>query len=265
MTKSLKLDGKGQYLARIEDVDAFTIRVYNEEVYNFGVYNYPPILDTIENKWTIAFWVRPLEHKEHAAIFSMRTTDASNEIRISTTPISAQQEVSSEMRVLIKNAEGSIIKHYSWPDWFQNETWTHTTVRWYGTTLDAFTEGLTTTTGVNFVNTSGDMSATDREMYYGSTNPGSFATFSGVLGHFGIWDLVVGSEELPTIVSGGFSIDLTVSSGSYTSQDNLKQYWKPGDDPLNLGKDFSIFGPAFDLEKEREVDPTNIVTDEPTF
>lgn len=265
MKTSLKLDGKGQYLARIEDINSF-LDVYNKGNYNDGVYNGLSNL-SIANIWTLAFWAKPRSYKEHATIFSMGEKDDKNEIRISVTPVSAEREIFgknfSEMRVLIKDANGTTIKHYSWPDWFQTEEWLHTTLEWNGTDLEAFRAGLPTTTGITFVNASGIMSDSARGIFYGSAIVGDFATFSGTLGHFGMWNALLDPGELGTVVSGGFSTDLTITSGTYVSQGTLQHYWKPGDDPANIGKDFVASGIAVDLTKEHDIDSNNIIIDEP--
>ena len=46
------------------------------------------------------------------------------------------------------------------------------------------------------------------------------------------------------------------------TQDYLQHYWKPGDDSTNIGKDFVASG-TLNLDKERNVGTTNIVSDEP--
>ena len=239
---SVKLDGKGQYLGRNDDLSPLGIA----------------------NTWTLGFWVEPQANKEHTAIFSTGDNDGCNEIQVFTTAVPAetvrQGKSPAELRVLIKDSDGTTIKQYGWPDWFQTEVWTHTFVQWNGVVLDAFKDGFITTTGVALVNATGTMTDTTRQLYYGSAIAGAFATFSGIAGHFGMWDSILGSEELLTIVSGGFSSDLVVASGSYVSQADLQHYYRPGDIPGTLGKDFSG---SLDLTKQRNMDSTNVTSDKP--
>jgi len=284
---AVKLDGKGQYLARTENLSVIDLGVYNEGVYNDsiynfpknvqgaynegiyneGVYNFPAFNLGISNVWTLGFWVKPLAYKEHTTIFSIGDTDGKNEINISTTPVSAERPVAgkspSEMRTLIKDENGTTIQHYSWPDWFREEEWIHTTLQWDGTDLNAFKDGTLTTTGVIFVNVAGTMTDTVRRISYGASAIAGSATFSGSLGHFGMWNSLLDSGEFETVVSGGFSTDLTVGSGTYTSSGTLQHYWRPGDDPNNIGKDYAVSGTVFNLNKARNIDCNNIVVDEP--
>ncbi len=239
---SVKLDGKGQYLGRNDDLS----------------------LLGIANTWTLGFWVEPQANKEHTTIFSTGDNDGCNEIQVFTTAIPVESQSHgkrhAELRVLIKDAEGTTIKHYGWPTWFQTGVWTHTFVQWDGTDLDAFKDGFITTTGSALVNATGIMTDTTRTLYYGSAVAGAFATFSGLAGHFGMWDSILGSAELTTIVSGGFSSNLVVTSGSYVSQADLQHYYRPGDIPGTLGNDFAG---SLDLTKQRNMDSTNVTSDEP--
>lgn len=261
---SLELDGVDQYLGRIEDLG--TQGVYNFGAYNDVIYNFPFNLD-IADVWTLAFWSKPRAYKEHTTLFATGARGGQNEIRISATPVSEERGIRgkspSELRVLIRDQDGEVIKHYSWPDWFQEEEWRHTAIQWNGTDLEAFKAGIPTTTGVTFVNAAGTMSDGIRKVFYGSAVAGEFASFSGTVGHFGVWNTLLAPGELETIVSGAFSADLTVASGSYISQNTLQHYWKPGDDPTNLGKDFVTSGTLFNLTKEHNLDANNIVIDEP--
>ena len=264
---SLKLDGKSQYLARIEELPPETLGVYNTGIYNDNIYNFPANLN-IGNTWTMGFWAKPTSNKEHATFFAVGNQDGRNEIQAFTTAIPAETQIhgkrTSELRVIIKDTQGATIKHYGWPNWFQTEVWTHTFLEWDGVDLEAFHNALTTTTGVVLVDASGNMGDVPvRRVYYGSAIVGRFATFSGILGHFGVWDSLLAPEELGTVVSGGFAADLTVSSGSYTSQDNLQHYWKPGDDPTNLGRDFTTSGTPLDLTKQRNLTIDDITLDSP--
>ncbi len=242
---STRLDGKGQYLGRTDNPS------------NLG----------IANIWTLGFWSRPEDNKEHATIFATGSSNGSNEIRVSSTAIPKETsdlgKSPAELRVLIKDGSGTTIKHYGWPDWFQTETWTHTFLQWDGTDLEAFKGGILTTTGIAaLVNATGTMVDSNRSLYYGSAVLGDFATFSGNAGHLGMWDTLLGPLELGSVVSGGFSAELTASFGNYTSQGSLKHYYKPGDNPSNLGEDLAG---SLDLNKQRNIDSTNITLEQPSF
>ena len=237
--------------------------VYNEGIYNDGIYNFPINLE-IANEWTLGFWVKPKPFKEFGAIFSVGEIDKKNTIIISTTPVSSTAGITSELRVLIKGEDGTIIKHYGWGGWFQTDTWTHTFLQWDGTDLIANHDALVATTGVALADASGSMSDfPPRKIFYGTTAAEELASFSGTIGHFGMWGSLLDPSEFSTVVSGGFGMDLTTSSGSYVSQDSLQHYWKPGEDSGNIGKDFVVSGTALDLDTEVGIVPADIVTDGP--
>ena len=257
---AVRLEGN-KYLGRIEV--AQESGVYNSGIYNEGIYNFPINLE-IANEWTLGFWVKPKPFKEFGAIFSVGEIDKKNTIIISTTPVSSTAASLSELRVLIKGEEGTIIKHYGWGGWFQQDTWTHTFLQWDGTDLTANLNALVATTGVALADDSGSMGDfPPRKIFYGTTAAGKLASFSGTIGHFGVWDSLLDPSEFGTVVSGGFGMNLTTSSGSYVSQDSLRHYWKPGEDSVNIGKDFVVSGTARDLDKQRGITSADIVTDGP--
>ena len=257
---AVQLDGN-KYLGHLEPVQGSD--VYNAGIYNDGIYNFPINLE-IANEWTLGFWVKPKSFKEFGTIFSVGEIDKKNTIVISTTPVSSTAGVTSELRVLIKGEEGTIIKHYGWGGWFQTDTWTHTFLQWDGTDLTANRDALVATTGVALTDASGSMGdSPPRKILYGATAVGELASFSGTIGHFGMWNSLLDSSEFGTVVSGGFEMDLTTSSGSYISQDSLQHYWKPGEDLANIGKDFVASGTTLDLNKERGITLDDIITDGP--
>jgi hypothetical protein len=260
--------------------------VYNEGIYNFGVYNITlsgsqvsirldgqsQYLGTINpaplgvaNTWTLGFWAKPFGNKEHAAIFSTVGDGSRNEISVSTTAIPNETQTHgkrpAELRVIIKDHEGTTIKHHGWGNYFQDDTWTHVFLQWDGTELNAFKNAVATTTGVALVTFTGTMADYPaRNIHYGSSVPGVTATFSGILGHLGMWDSLLDPAEMGTVVSGGFVTDLTIASGSYSSQTNLKHYWKPGAEPADLGLDFA--GNS-SFNKQRNITSSNVTPETP--
>ncbi len=192
----------------------------------------------------------------------MGEIDRPNAILVTTTPI-PQGTRTAELRVLIRDVDGQVIKHLGWGDWFQQDSWTHTTIQWNGSELSTRKDSLVTNSGVVFTDSSGNMSDIPaREFFYGGTRNGTLPTFSGIVGHLGIWESILGDDELSVVFSGGLDMDLTTSSGSYVSQGNLRHYLKPGGDPSNIGKDFVTSG-TLDLDKLRDITTDNIIIDSP--
>jgi hypothetical protein len=221
----------------------------------------------VGDTWTIGFWVKPLANNEFGTIWSTGLKDK-NEIQISTTAVPAEtSEVGkrpAELRVIVKDASGTTLRNYGWPNHFHTDTWVHTAVTWDGTDLSAFKDGVPVSTGVGLINVTGTLSDyPNRRIFYGSAIEKDAGTFSGTLGHFGLWNSELAVSELGTIVSGGFSANLTTNSGSYISSGNLQHYWKPGDTPGNIGEDFSTVGNQIDLNKLRAVTTDNITPESP--
>jgi len=263
-----------------------SLSVYNEGVYNAGIYNLtlsgseisikldgksqylgtsgPSILN-VGNTWTLGFWAKPRANKEHASFFSTASNDFQNEISVSTTPIPEATQIlgkrPAELRAVITDASGDQIKNYGWGNYFQTEVWTHVFLQWDGAELNAYKNGLPTTTGVVLTTTTGSMSDYPaRKVYYGASIAGLVATFSGHLGHCAMWNSLLSQAEMNSVVSGGLEIDLAVPSGSYVSIGSLQHYWKPGQAPENLGADFAG---SVDLDKQRNLNFGNVTADTP--
>ena len=266
-----------------------TLSVYNEGIYNDGIYNlavsgtsasieldgknqylstYEPVALGIANTWTLGLWAKPLSNPEHVAVFSTASIRRANEIDVMSTPIAREsQELGkrpASLRVMIKDASGTTLKHYGWGDFFKTDVWTHAFIQWNGTDLTAYKDGVVTVTGVVFTNVTGTMTDVDRQVFMGGAVAGVLATFSGILGHFAMWNSILSPAEFPVIVSGGFDMDLTAESGSYVSTSSLKHYWKPGQDNTNIGKDFAVSGTTpIDLPKNHNITIDNISEEHP--
>jgi hypothetical protein len=266
-----------------------TLSVYNEGVYNDGIYNlavsgtsasieldgknqylgtYEPASLGIANTWTLGFWAKPLSNPEHTAIFSTASHRRTNEIDVFTTPIARESQLHGKrpasLRVMIKDASGTTLKHFGWGDFFRTDEWTHAFIQWDGTSLTAYKDGVLTTTGVVLTNVTGTMTDESRQIFMGSAVAGVTATFSGILGHFAVWDSILSPAEMPIVVSGGFDMDLTTTSGAYVSTGSLKHYWRPGLDDTNIGKDYAVSGTnPIDLTKEHNITEENVSEEAP--
>lgn len=266
-----------------------TLSVYNEGIYNDGIYNlavsgttasieldgknqylgtYEPSTLGVANTWTLGLWAKPLTNPEHTAVFSTASHRRTNEIDVFVTPIAREsQELGkrpASLRVMIKDASGTTLKHFGWGDFFKTDVWMHAFIQWNGTALTAYKDGALTTTGVVLTSVTGTMTDESRQIFMGSAVAGVTATFSGILGHFAMWNSILSPAELVVVYSGGFDIDLTSASGSYVSTSSLKHYWKPGLDDTNIGKDFAVSGTTpIDLTKQHNLTTANISAEVP--
>lgn len=80
--------------------------------------------------------------------------------------------------------------------------------------------------------------------------------FKGQIGHIGIWDKVLDQDELTFIYSQGYFVDLRYNNISYQSAENLKRYYKLGEDTVRKGRDFvdTLKGDDFPLSVESIVE-----------
>lgn len=254
---------KNQYLGRSEKSEP-SLGVYNLGIYNEGVYNSPIGTSIgIRNEWTLGFWIKPNASKEFGTILMVGERDQPNEIRIETAPVPVGT-VPTQLHVLIRGADGTVIKHYAWGDWFTDDAWTHTFVQWDGVQLSASKDSISKVPNVQLTDDSGNMSDTPaRKIFYGTTPGGTIATFSGGVSHLVMWNTVLEPEELITVFSGGLGMDLLTASGSYISEGALPHWWKPGEDLANIGKDFASSGTLLDFTAVRNITTANVVGDVP--
>jgi hypothetical protein len=90
------------------------------------------------------------------------------------------------------------------------------------------------------------------------------SAYSGIMGPVAIWNAGVTDQELATVVSGAFGIDLTTNSGIYTSSANLVHWWRLGADDTDLGKDYNITVSGINVGDDATISGTNeIVVDSP--
>ena len=222
---SVQLDGKNQYLASSS----------------------PPARVEITDTWSLSFWVKASLSSEVRSLLSIGT-DERNRIDVTSTPIPGVS--TAQLRVRISDASGSAINHSGWGQFFDTTVsgWSHGAITWDGTDLQVCSSGTTLTTGTLFTNVSGDMSDDfDRKVFYGSATDGNTATWSGLIGHCAIWDTVLSLNEIQEIADGGHDIDLTSNTGNYVSSDSLKQYWKPGKNPSDIGQNFAVSGTQINI------------------
>lgn len=237
---SIQLDGKNQYLASSS----------NPQKLGIG------------NNWTLSFWVKAATNPEFTTIFSAGSKEK-NRIDVLSTPIPSIGNAHIQAR--ITDADGNVIKHATWGDFFTSATWTHGALTWNGTDLDIYASGTLLVTGTaDFVNVTGTMSdELNRKVFYGSALEGRTATASGLVGHLALWNTVLTSAEIQEVAAGTFEIDLTTNSGSYTSSAALKQYWKPGETP-SIGESFASSGTQIDISLDaNNIDSNNIVLEQP--
>jgi hypothetical protein len=270
-----------------------TLSFFNEGKYNDGIYNlsasgtgffsvnmngtsqyfsradFPKALG-LDDEWTVSFWVKFKANPESQVIFSSAGSRGENGIQISIDPLefvidnTFSAPTLSNLVTLIKGPDGSIIQHVKWETFARTGEWTHGAVTYSGSDMTVYAAGTAVASGVNFVSTSG-ISMTDeppRNIFYGANWEGDVATISGNIGHLGTWSTALSPEAVQQMYDSGFTLDLTTTSGSYTSNASLRMYYRPGEDETDFGKDYS--GNDQDLDKIRDTDLDDLDFDVPT-
>lgn len=71
-----------------------------------------------------------------------------------------------------------------------------------------------------------------------SPGTGGTAYFNGRIGHVVMWDAALSAVEISQIYSMGHSFSPEKNVGAYSSSNNVVHWWKPGEDPDSMGRDY---------------------------
>ena len=223
----------------------------------------------LSNAWTLSFWVKPRPSSEAATLFAVGGLREENAIVIRLDPLpqlpfrKTDNKSPTNLVTMIKGPNGTIVREIKWENFTTADSWIHGALTWDGNILQVYASGIATNSGV-VLQSGGGITMTDspqRKIFYGSSVLGNQPTFSGFLGHLAMWNSILTQDEISLIADNGFFMDLTANSGTYTSSVDLVMYYRPGDNPNNLGQDFS--GVGLDLNNIRNITIDDIVNDLP--
>jgi hypothetical protein len=120
--------------------------------------------------------------------------------------------------------------------------WRHVVLTTTGTSpnFNIYRDSLDQTI-LTIVNTAGTFTDTARRVAIG-ISPALTEPFDGSIGPVIIWNSVLTNDEIRQVYSGRFGFDPRINFGAYASSGNLKQFWKPGQDPSNMGRSYAVSG-----------------------
>lgn len=259
----------------------YDIGVYNDFIYNAipssGIAlvldgknksiatGFDPVELNFANAWSISVWAKPEPDKEFRTLFCIENSRRENRIKLSTAPVSDETpflfDRQTDLRVELTDSNGTVIQNHGWESFFQDQTWAHVGVTWDGTSLVSYIDGVSGTTSVILIDGGGVLSDAPRTIFYGYGLTEGVASWSGTIGPAAIWNTALGPEEWPVIASGLFDINLSASSGTYTSNDSLVQYWSFQNED-DIGENLTGNGAAF--TRLRSVSDGDFTNDIPT-
>jgi hypothetical protein len=180
------------------------------------------------NLWTISCWAS----WGGEALFEF-VNGGSNTIQVLN--LFFPPEFDNTMFIGVQDSVGGLLKFLGWTAvWGTQEAradWKHLVFRFnggaVGDPLDLHIDGVQTAPDNVQLDTTGTMTDTSRQFAWGS-QAADDGSWTGNMGPFAIWNKILTGAEITEIWNKKFSIDLTQSSGSYTSSANLQHYYRPG-------------------------------------
>ena len=202
------------------------------------------------NLWTMSFWLKPTQFlpeplsSNHRVLAHLRASTRRGEVLIWGARIEGAK-YEEEIYVELGDSNGARMRIIRFNSVQKRNEWRNFSCVWDGTSLIAYDQGLLIQDMLVIQsggNDTMDDPAGGRILRVGGliedTGP-SLASWSGIVGHIGVWNTEIQPNEFGTLISGGFGFDLLTNSGTYTSSATLVHWWKPGDDFPNVGRDYA--------------------------
>lgn len=235
------------------------------------------------NLWTISIWLKPFEDRpreklpeiHHRALVHLKGATHRNEVLIWADRITNTEPDVIHVENWDKDSKRVRITRFNMAQ--QREQWRNFSVYWDGSNLIGWDNGVEiadiheTLSGTGSFVMQDPVASAGRSVRLGAAYSGiagalelPLAAWSGHMGPVAIWDIGVTDQELGTVISGGFGIDLTTDSGTYTSSANLVHWWRPGADNTDIGKNYAVSGSEVNIGDNATISGINeIVVDSP--
>lgn len=189
------------------------------------------------NTWTFGFWIclNTLPPIDNVSIWRVGTSGGGRPNLIAFTIKGAT--ANDPLRIVTHNTTGGSLKDYEWDSILDTLTWMHFVLTWDGTDLILYKNGLEVAPDTVTVDGSSAMTDSNRPLHASDI----FADFGvdGAFGHTALWDEALTANEVLRIFTGAHSIDLRQNIDNYTSSANLVHYYKLGEDPDTMGRDYA--------------------------
>ena len=190
----------------------------------------------ITNSWSISVWVRPDDLTALRGILEL-TTSGTNANRIYLQ--FAGTIANDPYEWIVTASGGTLLKDYRYIGRFAHAVaaWNHVVATWNAGTLLGYVDGVLVTPSI-ITDDAVTQTATDRRVYYGVRGRDGDRFWDGQIGHAAIWNSVLTADEILELYSKGHMMDLKSAGQDYASQAALQHWWKPGENPSDIGNDY---------------------------
>jgi len=200
----------------------------------------------IDNEWSISTWIKPfdvsLADQTILCICDNTAPSFQSVIQISIEGTSPDDP----LRILLNTDNAAlteILREVDYEEVLSFNEWQHLLITWDGSTVKTYLNGVLLFPS-SITGNAGVQSDNSRFVDLGADSAGGAPAnfFDGLIGHTAVWNTVMDEDALCQVYSGGHCLDLRYNKDAYQIAENLKRYWKPGEDTQTPGRDFtSVF------------------------
>lgn len=181
------------------------------------------------NAWTLSAWVAD-RSLAAGSYFEVGTPGPSS--------ITLAQDGAGTIKAAAYDTGGVAKKEYLWSGAVLGGQFHHLALAWDGGVLQLFIDGVAQAPTAIVEDSAIAMADDARQLAAGGA-----VALDGRLGHVALWDVALAPTEIAEVASRGHDVDLRTAAGSYASTANLVHYYRFGDDPTDLGRDFISTSP----------------------
>ena len=246
----------------IPSADHFSIDMNGSNEY-LGKFNYNFNANVV-NAWSWVQWVYP-----RSGVFA--ATSAFYELKQTVGGVSwilfhvLGATANDPFRVRLTDTGGSVLKDYRWDNLLTQDAWNHLVVTWQGNaTLKLYLNGTLTAETSKPTDNSAAMDDQIRDHAVGATIAGASHS-DAIFYETGLFSVVLDQDNVTAIYNDGKAgFDLQSDSGNYNQSSALEHYWKHGDDPDDIGKDYGVDPNLVDIgDNASNITAADIVTEYP--
>jgi hypothetical protein len=199
------------------------------------------------DEFSIGFWIKPFSSgiAAYDRLLHIKNGGASNAIEV-------RFLTGGGIDVKVHMNGGGTIKHYTYNNTWANNTWLHVVFTFDGSAggdpLVLYKDGSLKVEDTRNVDSTGTRLDTTRSVAFGSAVTGSQP--SSMYAHsLAIWSNVLSAAEVTSIYNGGNGAGAEIGDdfGNYVSSATLQHWWRIGYDPDDMGADYGVATPQFDL------------------
>ncbi len=170
-------------------------------------------------------------------------------------------------QVALIDSAGDVFKRYRYDSVTTQDEWNFSLFTWDGSSLIFYHDGsLIAPTSTPVDDAGVGMTDTDRIIRMAQAD-GITDGLDGLIYSIGLWNLVVDSPGQASLFNLGIgsAVDWKQNFGSYTFGSNLKHWWRTGNDPDDIGRDYGRASVLIDAaEAAVGITAADIMTDSPS-